>query len=224
MPYATSRSKMNLCTHRHRMPILRNRQRNQTVGEHMEETVAFFAQRVDENTQWVPGSPDDIEQGTDIIINDLRLDVTTDFFDKDNVALPIDTNIIAFDYTTYQLCVRTGNSYKGGQKFTHPVIVIGIPCDSGNYTRRVQDLMAETLEQHMETLLLMADDLRMFYETRDPEYNPTRLTYQEQNGALTFHPIEITVHSKSKLRFDQLSAMAEMQPMTENHRETEMLM
>lgn len=123
---------------------------------------------------------DDIEQGTDFIVNDIRIDATLNFDEKDNMPYIHKTDILAYRGHPFYTGIRTGNNHKGQyNEFKEPVIVIGCNVSAAEY-RQWAYVISDSIQDNIQELIdIAADDLYDF-ETTDPEDRPD-ISYLKPN-------------------------------------------
>lgn len=99
------------------------------------------------------GSDDDIKQGTDCIIYGVPVDVTANFYGKDNMSV-LSESIDLIGGLKVEFGVRTGNSYKGYTPFETSVLVIGITGGNdsllGRYMASIMASFREVIEAVIE--------------------------------------------------------------------------
>lgn len=113
-------------------------------------------------------SKDDKEQGTDIILNSVRMDITMNFAQKDWMPFSFETDIPATITDNIKIGVRHGNSHKGYTEFKEPVIVIGVDMEPYTY-RLYEDEILDNIDKNIDNILIAATDAIQDYTTTDKE-------------------------------------------------------
>lgn len=116
---------------------------------------------------------EDTERGTDLIMKGfdesnenayMRIDVTLDFSNKDNMPFIYDTGVSATPYETYKMGIRIGNTNEGHKNFKDPVVVIGIDMLPHEF-KKWQTRIIERLEANQcNKLFYLLDLARDAYE------------------------------------------------------------
>ena len=99
----------------------------------------------------------DVLEGTDAIIEGIRVDFTTAFYAKDNMVA-YESESIFIKYGDIKFGIRTGNSHHGFTKFDVPVVVVGLDCANSFYKTYV-DQIHKTIESKMEEILDTISDV-----------------------------------------------------------------
>lgn len=154
-----------------------------TVGSEFEDDIiAVLKQKYPKNFTAQTGTRLDKEQGTDAIFkmgsDEIRMDVTTNFKNKDMMPFIHETDIPAtrIPPSFFKVGVRVGNSYAGGKEFETPVMVVGIDLDeiSGasslghSYGIHDEELI-DNMEKHAGDIMTAVMTVYEDYGTPSPE-------------------------------------------------------
>lgn len=104
----------------------------------------------------------DKEEGTDLEIDGLRIDLTTNFDNKDYMPFITDTNIPICDNLydeTFKIGIRHGNSHKGYTAFPEPVIVIGFNIDNNRLYEQNADEISKCIAKNIDEIIGISLDI-----------------------------------------------------------------
>ena len=93
------------------------------------------------------GTEADIEQGTDLFIYGVPVDITFNFTGKDHLEAFAE-KVDVFGGVDVSFGVRTGNSHKGFSRFKKPVLVIGIDASESF----IRDWMPRIISSFIEKI------------------------------------------------------------------------
>lgn len=114
-------------------------------------------------------SKDDHEQGTDAMCGEIRIDLTSNFTNKNYMPYIQDTGIPATRFTNFKIGIRHGNHHdRSYHPFDEPVVVIGVDMTPREFYQN-QDEIEVNVKEHAEELMTMATDTLIDYTTTDPE-------------------------------------------------------
>ena len=108
------------------------------------------------------GSYLDKEQGTDLLVDGYRFDLTTDFIHKDNTEVLEELTTCLGRFATVKVGIRTGNCHNGFTPFEKPVIVIGFLEPFQFIKRNLEAVMEELANSFMDIFL----DATYIYDER----------------------------------------------------------
>ena len=112
------------------------------------------------------GEDMDKKQGTDVIIDNIHVDFTLNFENKDNMPFIYDTMIDAGYGKTFCIGVRHGNEKK--INFNEEAYVVGVTMPSYEYHDDVQqDKLYECFKKSINTIIRQIKDIREDYITTD---------------------------------------------------------
>ena len=110
-----------------------------TIGKEFEDLIYFYMCKIYNNAIRHLGDDLDTKQGTDIEINEIRIDVTLNFSNKDYMPFVYETKIEAFPGEYFKIGIRHGNSHYNAEKKEHynefdkAVIVVGLDIRPKDY-------------------------------------------------------------------------------------------
>lgn len=140
----------------------------------------------------------DREQGTDALIDGMRIDITQDFSGKDHMPLIMDSGIPATRSQNFQIGIRVGNNFHGYTQFERPVIVVGFDATTQEY-RQNDEIIMENLAKH---------GLALFDRCRDAYCD---FMFMDKNPDLYLNP-NITKHDMRHVKRDpEIAARLAMQ-------------
>ena len=106
----------------------------------------------------------DKEEGTDFVIDRLRMDSTLAFSHKNNMPFFYDTGLYAGGCQNFKIGIRLGNTHKGYSEFEQPVVVLGIDLPRSLYDANMDDIIGN-LRKHADELFKKANEAYLDYTT-----------------------------------------------------------
>ena len=122
--------------------------------------------------------------GTDLVYDGLRVDITQNFAHKDHMILIKDSGIPATRGQNFMIGIRTGNGHKGYTPFYRPVIVVGVDLDRSDY-RFYSPKAIKNMQEHGKELMEMASDTYYHFTdaVKDPGLKPNPYLSNEERTA-----------------------------------------
>ena len=165
-----------------------------TQGTEFEQTVIAIMKKTlprGLKFQSTLSSKDDIEQGTDAVCGEVRIDLTSNFTHKNYMPYIQDTGIPATRFTNFKMGVRHGNHHdRAYHPFDEPVVVIGVDMTPREFYRN-QDEIEANVKKYAEELIAKADDTLLDYTTTDPEERKELVTQPLEPNPLYRRPKNI---------------------------------
>ena len=114
------------------------------------------------------GSLTDKHEGTDFVLNDVRIDTTLQFSNKDFMPFIYETKIPATPYENFTMGIRIGNSHNGYTEFPKPVVVIGLDMTPHEY-KVWENVIEDNLTRYADDIIITITDVYLTYTLQEEE-------------------------------------------------------
>lgn len=125
------------------------------------------------------GTKEDIQNGTDFICGGIRIDLTMNIDNKDNMVFIKETDLDPINGFPIKMGIRKGNNHTRNGKtheFAEPVVVIGLDMPPTLYELYEDDIEIY-VQKHDTELICKADDYLAEYEEMMTTQNKTIAQY-----------------------------------------------
>jgi hypothetical protein len=145
---------------------------NQQTGKDFEDDVIEILKSKFSNIKTCSDTSLDAKEGTDFIYNQLRVDLTLNFDEKEFMPFEFTTDVPAILSQNFKIGIRHGNSHNNYTEFETPVVVIGINMDAATYKANKYQIL-NNVRNHAEDIIYAATDAYLDYISTEKEDRET---------------------------------------------------
>lgn len=142
--------------------------RTVTVGSEFEADFLEILSKKYKKLESRIGSLTDKHEGTDFVLNDVRIDTTLQFSNKNFMPFIYETKIPATPHENFTMGIRIGNSHNGYTEFPKPVVVIGLDMTPHEYDVW-ENVIEDNLTRYADDIILTITDVYLTYTSQEEE-------------------------------------------------------